>query len=101
VARDALSHLQLAVDYQRKLWCSDAIEELERAVRADPAVRHDPQAARVAIACLTPKTRAKATRFIVESLGAEAKPWLDAAAASDENPEVRRGAELALQRMNE
>src|SRR5207245_2136115 len=32
IARDALSHLALAGDYQRKLWCSDAIEELERAV---------------------------------------------------------------------
>jgi len=70
-------------------------------MRADPSVRRDPQAARVAIACLTPKTRAKATRFIVESLGPEAKPWLEAAAASDENPDVRKGAELALQRMNE
>src|SRR5207249_1692398 len=33
VARDALSHLAQAGDYQRKLWCSDAIEELEKAMR--------------------------------------------------------------------
>jgi serine/threonine protein kinase len=101
VARDALSHLSLATDYQRKLWCSDAIEELERALRADQNLRHDPLVARIAISCLTPKTRAKAVRFLVEDVGAEARPYLQQAAASDENPEVRKGAEHALSRLSE
>src|SRR5207248_8611550 len=81
LSRDSLSHLQLAGDYQRKLWCSDALEELERAVRSDPAARSDPETARVAVACLTPKTREKAIRFIIEKMGPDARPLLERAAA--------------------
>jgi serine/threonine-protein kinase len=99
VAQEAESHVLVAADYQRKLWCSDAIEELERALKIDPAARQDPQVARVAIACLTPKTREKATRFLVEKVGSEAVPLLRVAAESDENIEVRKGAERALARL--
>jgi serine/threonine protein kinase len=99
MSHDAEAHLSLAADYQRKLWCSDAIEELERAYKSDPSSRRDPRVPRIAIACLTPKTREKATRFLVEKLGAEARPLLQQAAGGDENSEVRKGAERALERL--
>jgi serine/threonine-protein kinase len=99
LSRDALAHLSLAGDYQRKLWCSDAIEELERALKSDPGARS--QTIPIAVACLTPKTREKAIRFLVERVGAEARPILEQAEASDENPEVRKGAERALARLSE
>jgi eukaryotic-like serine/threonine-protein kinase len=101
LSESAAAHLSQARDYQRKLWCSDAVEELERALKADAAARHDPEAASVAIACLTPKTRDKATRFLVEKLGEESREPLREAAASDGNPEVRKGAERALERLAE
>jgi serine/threonine protein kinase len=99
LAHDAESHLEQAGDYQRKLWCSDALEELERALKSDAAVRHDPRAARIAVSCLTPKTREKATRFLVEKIGPEVRPLLQEAAQNDENSEVRKGAERALSRL--
>jgi serine/threonine-protein kinase len=99
LSRDAMAHLSLALDYQRKLWCSDAIEELERALKSDPGARL--QTIHIAVACLTPKTREKAIRFLVERVGAEARPILEQAEAADENPEVRKGAERALARLNE
>jgi eukaryotic-like serine/threonine-protein kinase len=99
VADGARHHLGIAVAYQRKLWCSDAIEELDRAVRADPRVRTDPDVTRVAIACLTPKTQAKAIRFLVEQVGPSAVGPLTAAASDDPSIEVRQGAERALERL--
>ncbi len=99
LAASARRHLDLAVDYQRKLWCSDAVEELDRALRDDARVRSEPGAARTAIACLTPKTQAKAIQFLVEKLGDEARAPLTAAAASNPNADIRHGAERALERL--
>jgi hypothetical protein len=92
-------HLMQALAYQRKLWCSDAIEELERAMHEDPGLRDEPAVTRVAISCLTPKTREKATRFLVERVGENARGALEEAARADANGEVRRGAALALERL--
>ena len=99
LADAARRHLATAVSYQRKLWCSDAIEELERAVTADSRARTEREATRVAIACLTNRTQAKAVRFLVDRVGAPAAPALKAAAAGDANPDVRRGAARALERL--
>jgi serine/threonine-protein kinase len=38
----ARRHLDLADDYQRKLWCSDALDELERALKEDASLRARP-----------------------------------------------------------
>jgi serine/threonine-protein kinase len=94
---DAAAHRALASAYQRKLWCSDALEELERALRDGPELRDDPQVARTAIGCLTPKTQARAIRFLRERVGAAAAAPLRAAASSELNPEIRRAAERALE----
>jgi serine/threonine-protein kinase len=94
---DAAAHAALAAAYQRRLWCSDAIEELERALR-DGAVADEP-IVRSAIACLTPKTQGKALRFLVERVGPSAAPALRVAAAGDPNPDVRKAAERALERL--
>jgi hypothetical protein len=95
----ARRHLGQALAYQRRLWCSDAIEELEKALRDDPGLRSDHEVTRVAISCLTPRTREKATRFLVERVGTAAQGALEQAAAGDGNSEVRRGAALALERL--
>src|SRR5262249_18442231 len=94
---DAAAHRTLARAYQRKLWCSDALEELERALRDGPELRNDPQVARTAIACLTPKTQAAAIGLLREAMGAPAAAALRAAVVSEGNPEIRRGAERALE----
>jgi hypothetical protein len=96
---EAQRHLATAVMYQRKLWCSDALEELEQAVRSDAAMRGDDELQRTAIACLTPKTRDKALRFLVELVGEPARAPLAAAVVSDPNGDVRRGARMALDRL--
>jgi tRNA A-37 threonylcarbamoyl transferase component Bud32 len=99
LTQSAMRHLELAVSYRRKLWCSDAIEELERALRDSPALKHDPEVARHAVACLGPKTYDKASRFLVEKLGADAVPALSAAAA-EASPELRKNAERTLARIS-
>jgi hypothetical protein len=98
ISEDALRHLQQAVGYQKRLWCSNALEELELALHEAPALGSDVTLQRTAIACLTAKTRDKALRFVVGRLGAAARPALETA-ATDANPEVRRGARMALDRL--
>ena len=99
ISDGARRHLEQAVTYQRRLWCTDALEELERALRDAPALRDDATLQRTAIACLTPKTRDKAVRFLVERVGPPARPALEDAARGDDNAEVRRGAQQALERL--
>ncbi|HEY7954033.1 MAG TPA: serine/threonine-protein kinase [Polyangia bacterium] len=96
VPASALHHRELAENYQRKLWCSDAIEELGRALRDAPSLKRDPEMAKVAISCLGPKTYDKAARFLVDELGGDARAPLTAAAAADPNPDVRRAAARTL-----
>jgi hypothetical protein len=96
---DGAAHAALAAAYQHKLWCSDAIEELDRALRDDPRLRSDASVVHHAISCLTPKTQGKAIRFLVEKIGPEAAGPLRAAAEGDPNLEVRKGAERALERL--
>ncbi|HEX4460780.1 MAG TPA: protein kinase [Polyangia bacterium] len=98
IPEDALRHVQQAVGYQRRLWCSNALEELDAALREAPALGSDETLQHTAIACLTPKTRDKALRFVVERLGAAARPALETA-ATDASPDVRRGAKMALDRL--
>ena len=95
----AVRHLELADGYRRKLWCSDALEELERAAREDARAARLPETTQIAIGCLTPKTRDKAVRFLVERVCPEARRAVEEAQASDPNPEVRRGAERVLERL--
>jgi len=88
--------LVIADDYGRKLWCSDAIDELERALREDPGLRTDAEVTRIAIPCLRARTQAKALRFLVEMVGRDAIPALQTAATGDPKPDVRDGAARAL-----
>ncbi len=99
VPESARRHLALAVDYQRRLWCSDALEELDKTLRDDEALRDDATLQRTAIACLTPKTRERAIRLLVERVGAPARAELERAARDGLNSEVRKGAALALERL--
>ncbi len=95
--RDADARLALGYAYQRKLWCSDALEEFERVVRDDSSLRA--RTVDGAVACLRARTQPKAVRFLVEDVGPDALPALRAAAASDPEPDVRKGAERALERL--
>jgi serine/threonine-protein kinase len=65
ITSEAQHHLELASQYQRKLWCSDAINELERAVKAQPGLE-TPELERIASSCMREKTRDKAQRFLDE-----------------------------------
>jgi hypothetical protein len=96
VPPSALRHLQLAAEYQQKLWCADAIEELERALSEQPALRTVPDVVRIAIPCLRSKTQAKAMRFLVERVGAGAQGELQAALLQGLKPDVRQGVERTL-----
>jgi hypothetical protein len=98
-APSAQRHLVQAVDYQRRLWCSDALEELDKALRDDDALRDDATLQRTAIACLTPKTRDRATRLLTERVGATSRAELERAATESANSEVRKGARAALDRL--
>ena len=99
VPASARRHLAQAVEYQARLWCTDALEELDKALRDDESLRDDATVQRTAIACLTPKTRERATRLIVERMGGSARAELERAAATSPNSEVRRGAEVTLERL--
>jgi serine/threonine-protein kinase len=94
----ARHHLGLAEDYQRKLWCSDAIDELERVVREEPQLRGNPELTRTAIPCLRAKTQERAIRFLVENAGSSARTELEAALAVESKPDVREGIVRALAR---
>ncbi|HEY2744312.1 MAG TPA: serine/threonine-protein kinase [Polyangia bacterium] len=98
-APNAQRHLQQAIDYQRRLWCSDALEELDKALRDDEHVREDATLQRTAIACLTPKTRERAMRLLVERVGAAGRAELERAATDSANSEVRKGARATLDRL--
>ena len=98
-APSAQRHLQQAIDYQRKLWCSDALEEVDKALRDDAGLRDDASLQRVAISCLTPKTRERAVRLLVERVGASGRSELTRAATESANGEVRKGAREALDRL--
>jgi hypothetical protein len=88
----------VADNYARKLWCSDAMSELEQALREQPDLRSSPELSRPAIRCLTTRHYPRVSRFLAERVGADARAPLEAAAASDPNPEVRRNAQKLLER---
>jgi len=97
--RDGWAHAALAAAYAHKLWCSDALEELDKAVRDQPQLATRPELARSAMLCLGPKTNARASRFLVEKLGPDARAALQSAATADPNPELRRNAQRLLERL--
>ncbi|MCA1664633.1 MAG: serine/threonine protein kinase, partial [Myxococcales bacterium] len=99
VPESARRHLAQAIDYQRRLWCSDALEELEKALRDDDALRDDGSLQRTAISCLTPKTRERAVRLLVERVGGSARGELERAATQSASSEVRKGAQVTLERL--
>jgi serine/threonine protein kinase len=99
VSPSAYRHLQLAADYQRKLWCADAIDELDRALRDEPALRAAPDLVRIAVPCLRQKTQDKAAQFLVR-VGADARPELEAALAGNLKPDVREGVQRVLARLS-
>ena len=75
----ARRHLSMAIGYSQRLWCSDAIEELDKALRDDGALKDDPLVVRTAIVCLREKTRERAIRLLVERVGAGARGELERA----------------------
>jgi hypothetical protein len=92
----ATHHLRLAEDYTRRLWCTDAISELERALADAPELRGDPAVVRAAVPCLRQKTQARTIDFLVQRVGAAARPELALAASSAPGADIRLGAERAL-----
>jgi serine/threonine-protein kinase len=89
-------HLSLAEDYRRKLWCNNAIEELERALREEPELRLDPEITRSAVPCLRTKSQGKTIQFLVTMVGSDARAELESALASELKPDVREGVQRAL-----
>jgi serine/threonine-protein kinase len=92
----ARHHLSMASDYQRRLWCSDAIDELEKTLQDEPQLRSNPELTRLAIPCLRARTQAKTVRYLVQSVGSGAKAELESALAVESKPDVREGIGLAL-----
>ena len=99
VPASAQRHLSMAVGYAGRLWCSDAIEELDKALRDDAALKDDPAVIRTAIVCLREKTRERAIRLLVERVGPSSRDELERAVTQGPNAEVRKGAQMALERL--
>jgi len=99
ISVSARRHIQLAEGYQQKLWCADAIDELERALHEAPALRANPDLTRTAIPCLRAKTQARTVQFLVGSIGVDARAELEAALAGELKSDVRDGAQKALARL--
>ncbi len=92
----ARRHLALAEDYQRRLWCTDAIDELGRALKDAPALRESVDVVRIALPCLRPKSQQRTLRFLVDQLGDSAIAPLKEALTVETRPEVRDGITRAL-----
>jgi hypothetical protein len=99
ISAEAYRHYKLAAEYQQKLWCADAIDELERAIRAQPELRGSPDLVRIAIPCLRSKTQDKATQFL-EGMGPGARAELEAALSEGLKPDVREGVGRVLARLS-
>jgi hypothetical protein len=99
ISAEAYRHYKLAAEYQQKLWCADAIDELERAIREQPELRGSPEVVRIAIPCLRAKTQSKAAQFLV-GLGPGARAELEAALSQGLKPDVREGVERVLARLS-
>ncbi len=89
----------LASEYQRKLWCTDAINELQRALQDAPELRTDPELIRIAIPCLRARTQTRTIQFLVEDVGPAAIPALEAALKEPLKPDVRDGAQRVLEHL--
>jgi eukaryotic-like serine/threonine-protein kinase len=90
---DAKPHLVLGHAYYHKLWDSDAFDEYGHAIAADGSVRNDRTVQAHAIESLAKKrSYRRATRFIVDKLGAAALPALEEAARSSKDGDTRRRA---------
>jgi serine/threonine-protein kinase len=92
----ARRHLELAQGYQQRLWCADAVAELERALKEDPELRADPDLIRIAIPCLRARTQSRTMQFLVERIGADGQFELQAALDGDLKPDVREGVQRVL-----
>ena len=92
-------HLDVALDFSRKFWCSAAIDELETGMHEVPELRGDPQLTRMMIPCLRAKTQDKTLEFLVTVVGRDAKPELQSALTEDLKPDVRDGVQRALARI--
>jgi serine/threonine-protein kinase len=99
VPASAQRHLSMAIGYAGRLWCSDAIEELDKALRDDPALSSNPAVVRTAIVCLREKSRERAIRLLVERVGPASRDELERATTQGPNAEVRKGAQMALERL--
>jgi serine/threonine-protein kinase len=99
VPASARRHLSMAMGYAGRLWCSDAVEELDKALRDDPALSDDPALVSTAITCLREKSRERAIRLLVERVGPASRSELERAATQGPNAEVRKGAQMALERL--
>jgi serine/threonine-protein kinase len=101
ISASARRHLELAQDYQQRLWCADAIAELERALKEEPELRANSDVIQTAIPCLRSRTQSRTIQFLVERIGADAEPELQAALGRDLKPDVREGVERVLARLTE
>jgi serine/threonine-protein kinase len=101
ISAAARRHLELAQDYQQRLWCADAIAELERALKEEPELRANSDLIQTAIPCLRSRTQSRTIQFLVERIGADAQPELQAALGRDLKPDVREGVERVLARLTE
>jgi hypothetical protein len=101
ISTSARRHLELAQDYQQRLWCADAVAELERALREEPELRANADVIQTAIPCLRSRTQSRTIQFLVERVGADAQPELQAALSRDLKPDVREGVQRVLTRLGE
>ncbi len=92
----AQRHLALAEDYQRKLWCTDAIEELTRALKDDVTLRESSDLVRIATPCLRPKSQQRTLRFLVDQIGRAAIAPLELALREETRAELRDGIARTL-----
>jgi eukaryotic-like serine/threonine-protein kinase len=94
---DPRAHLVLGHAYYRKLWDADAFDAYARAIAADCGLRGDRTVQAHAVAALgKARSQKRATKFIVDTLGAAAVPALEEAVRSSKDADVRRRAAAVL-----
>jgi hypothetical protein len=87
--------------YFEKRWWTVGLDHYRDAIRENRVYRKKPILNKNVIRALgSAKTRPKATRMLVETIGTPALPFLRRAAKSDSNPDVRKHAATVARRLS-
>ncbi|MGE0869902.1 MAG: serine/threonine-protein kinase [Kofleriaceae bacterium] len=87
--------------YFGKLWWSAGLKQFRDAIRLDPAFKTDPELIKVVLKgfITTPERDGDIAGFLVNDIGAAARPFLEETARDHPNKSIRARAEAELRRL--